>query len=272
MKFTALYLLFFLTFSAYPQEENEIEIFLIESYVPQENPNLFIVSFFTSEVSRSKLIIANEFSFEISQSLADNHKGEVNLFGLSFDSANVPFVIQITDSLGNRFTSEQYEFTIFSPNRSAVGSADLFSCLLGGAFFLTPAVVYLPSAEKKWGLSKEVPIISFFTKGYRYPNSYISAEYQHTFNGIENKNILRLGYKYLFRIPLLEFVAPGLSGYTNFKGNNGFSPEVTLGLIKFYNVFTIYTRYRYSVNLSNSDKNFEGISLGLYSSFFSLYY
>lgn len=272
MKFTALYLLFFLTFSAYPQEGNEIEIFLIESYVPQENQNSFIVSFFTSEVCKSKLIIADEFSFDISKNLTANHRGEINLFGLSFDSANVPFVIQITDSLGNRFTSEQYEFTIFSMNRSAVGSADLFSCVLGGAFFLTPAAVYLPSSEKKWGLSKEIPIISFFTKGYRYPNSYISAEYQHTFDGIENKNLLLLGYKYLFRIPTFEFFALGVSGYANFKGNNGLSPEATLGLIKFYNVFTIYARYRYAINPANSDNNFQGISLGLYSSFFSLYY
>lgn len=272
MKLTTLCLLFFLSFLAFPQEENEIEIFLIESYVPQENQNLFIISFFTSEVCRSKLIIANEFSFDISKNLTDNHKGEINLFGLSFDSANVPFVIQATDSLGNNLTSEQYEFTIYSLNRSAVGSADLFSCLLGGAFFLTPAVVYLPDTDKKWGLSKEIPIISFFTKGYRYPNSYISAEYQHTFSGIENKNILLLGYKHLFPFPVIEFVALGLNGYTNFKGNNGLSPEVTLGLIKFYNVFTIYTRYRYTFNPSKTDNNFQGISVGLYSSFFSLYY
>lgn len=273
MKFIILFLFANLFLgSIYAQEETEVEIFLIESYVPQENQNVFNIYFVTSEACKSKIIIDEEFQFEISSSLTDNHKAQINLFGLSFDSANVPFVINVTDSLGKVHTSEQYEFTIFSLNRNVVGSADLFSCLLGGAFFLTPSVVYLPGAENKWGLSKEIPVISFFTKGYRYPNSYIGLEYQHTFDGIDNKNILRAGYKHLFRIPFLEYASAGLNAYTNFNGNNGVSPEITLGLIKFYNVFTIYSRYRYTVNPSNSDKNFHGISVGLYSSFFSLYY
>lgn len=274
MKYLSLLILinlFIITINA-QEEEAEVEIFLIESYVPQENQNIFNISFITSEECKSKLIIAGEYKFDISNTLTENHKAQINLFGLTFDSANVPFEIKVTDSLGREYTSEQYEFALYSLNRSAVGSADMFSCLLGGAFFLTPSGVYIPGDPHRWGLTKEIPIVSFFTKGYRYPNSYISAEYQHTFEGIDNKNILRAGYKHLLQVPVFEYLSAGLTAYTNFKGNNGFSPEISLGLIKFYNVFTIYARYRYTINPSNSDKNFQGVSLGLYSSFFSLYY
>ncbi|MDP3684695.1 MAG: hypothetical protein Q8S01_12265, partial [Ignavibacteria bacterium] len=43
-----------LTFQCFGQEENEskpdsIEVFIIDSYIPPENPNRFILSFYTSE-------------------------------------------------------------------------------------------------------------------------------------------------------------------------------------------------------------------------------
>jgi hypothetical protein len=85
------------------------------------------------------------------------------------------------------------------------------------------------------------------------------------------RNYFRIGYKHLIDIPGIEYVSPGINGFTNFQGFNGISPEVSLGLFKILNTFTLYTRYRYNAKPGDSGSGFHEISIGLYSGFFAIY-
>jgi hypothetical protein len=110
-----------------------------------------------------------------------------------------------------------------------------------------------------------------FRGSYKYPSGYIAAEYSHIF-GAPQKNFLRLGYKHIMEIPGIEYVSPGLNVFTNFSGFNGVSPELSVGLFKIFNTFTVYTRYRFNFKPGETESNFHEFSIGLYSSFFSFYF
>ena len=87
----------------------------------------------------------------------------------------------------------------------------------------------------------------------------------------ENKNFARLGYKRIFPIDYIEYIAPGITAYTNFKGQNGFGPELSVGWFTLFDTFTLYTRYRYNFKPNGTNSNFHEINLGLYTRFLSLY-
>jgi hypothetical protein len=103
-----------------------------------------------------------------------------------------------------------------------------------------------------------------------YPSGYISLEYTYIFNA-EDQNYLRLGFKKIFEIPHTEYIAPGISLYSNFNVNHGISPELSIGLFTIEDTFTFYARYRYNIKLSTQGTNFHEVTIGLYSGFFSFY-
>ncbi|MBZ0199112.1 MAG: hypothetical protein K8H86_04535, partial [Ignavibacteriaceae bacterium] len=103
----------------------------------------------------------------------------------------------------------------------------------------------------------------------KYPMGYFSAEYSYIINA-PVRNFLRVGYKHIIEIPVFEYIAPGLNGFTNFKGFNGISPEVSLGLFRAFNAFTVYTRYRFNAMPGQKGSEFHEFSIGLYTNFFSL--
>jgi hypothetical protein len=88
---------------------------------------------------------------------------------------------------------------------------------------------------------------------------------------VSKGNYLRTGYKQIFEPGFIEYVSPGVKVFTNFAGNNGISPEISFGLFRMLDSFTVYARYRYNIKPGDSSANFNEISIGLYSSFFSLY-
>ena len=119
-------------------------------------------------------------------------------------------------------------------------------------------------------LTKEIPIISFRSKKGNYPSGYVATEYTYRF-GDQDNHYLRLGYKKIFPVDYIEYISAGVSAYTNFSGQNGFAPEVSLGWFTLLDTFTFYTRYRYNFKPGDSNSNFHEINLGLYTRFFSLY-
>jgi hypothetical protein len=144
-------------------------------------------------------------------------------------------------------------------------------CLFAGSVFLLPmpgSIHY--DAVGYYTLTKEIPLISFRAKKGNYPSGYISTEYTYKF-GDKGNNLLRLGYKQIFPIDYIEYISPGITAYTNFKGQNGFAPEISLGWFTLLDTFTFYTRYRYNFKPGDSGSNFHEINLGLYTRFFSLY-
>lgn len=252
--------------------QSQTEVYLIDSYVTPEKPHKFILSFFTSDSVSSKLVLNENYEIEISNSVTDMHKKEIILSDYKFDSLYVPFQIIGKDKFGNGYQSEKYQISLPEADELMIGASPSFFtvCCFGGIIFGLPSpTVIVSNDENYFALSKEIPIISFYSSGYNYPSGYFGIDYSYVFRS-ESKNILRLGYKHIFQTDVIEYVSPGINLVTDFKGRNGFAPEINLGLFNIYNVFTVYTKYRYTILPSKSDFNYHSISIGLYSNFFSI--
>lgn len=252
-------------------DSSEMEIYLVDAYVKPEPPYTFILTFYTSEVCESNVILDGRYEFVVSNGLSEAHSAKIDLTGLTFLNRNVDFVIETIDSLGNKFTSEEYEFDLPYEPVIKDGSSLWTLCLFAGSVFLIPSPAYVHAdGENYFSLTKEIPVISFRSKSRNYPASYISLEYTHIFNAV-HKNFARIGFKRIFVVGGIEYISPGLTAYTNFKGQNGFGAEVSLGLFSLFDTFTVYGRYRYNFKPGDSSAYFNEISLGLYTRFFSIY-
>ncbi len=248
-----------------------VDIFLIENFVTPEMPHTFMISYFTSSPVKSRIVINDKFNLIISDEPTENHSAEIDLTQFNFDDAYIPFVIIVEDSAGNTYTSEEYEFEFPREVKVEGESNFVLLCLFGGAVFGLPGPAYVKWGEENYfSLTKEIPLIFIRSSGYNYPTGYFSLEYSHIFNA-PVKNFFRVGYKHLIEVPWIEYVSPGFNGFTNFKGFSGISPEISLGLFRIFNSFTVYTRYRFNAKPGEAGSEFHEISLGLYSGFFAIY-
>ena len=265
-------LIFILSDFQLSAQTDSIEIDIIDNFVTPEIPHNFVLSFFTSEKTKSTVLIDNKYEYVVSNTFNDIHKTRIDISKLKFKVKDVPFVVSVEDTNGNRFTSEKYDFQLPQEMKVESESNFLLLCIFGGTVFLLPSPTYLYTDNYKYfSLTKEIPLISISKKGFSYPAGYFSMEYSHVFNA-PHKNFLRLGYKQIIEIPGIQYVSPGINGFTNFKGFNGISPEVSVGLFKILDTFILYARYRYNVKPGEAGSEFQEISLGLYSNFFSLYF
>ena len=265
-------LIFILSDFQLSAQTDSIEIDIIDNFVTPEIPHNFVLSFFTSEKTKSTVLIDNKYEYVVSNTFNDIHKTRIDISKLKFKVKDVPFVISVEDTNGNRITSEKYDFQLPQEMKVESESNFLLLCIFGGTVFLLPSPTYLyTDNDKYFSLTKEIPLISISKKGFSYPAGYFSMEYSHVFNA-PHKNFLRLGYKQIIEIPGIQYVSPGINGFTNFKGFNGISPEVSVGLFKILDTFILYARYRYNVKPGEAGSEFQEISLGLYSNFFSLYF
>lgn len=270
---------------------DSIEVFLLDSFVTPEEPHRFRLSFITSDDSKSKVLINGSYEYIVSDEYTSSHNFELDLNGLKFSDESVPFIIFTEDESGNTFRSDKYSFILPGDFVFEKTPNLLVMCLGGGIVAALPApTIVLNDGESRFGLSKELPLITYFKGGYNYPVAYFSVEYSYIFKA-ERKNFLRAGLKKIFEIPYIEFISPGLSVTTDFNGYSAFSPELTFGLFKVVDVFTVYTRFRFNyqlksssgVKFSDSDNdgtthffkpdesqnNFYDISIGLFYSFFT---
>ena len=260
----------FTTVLAQP-ETDSIEVYLIDGYVKPEPPLKFVLSFFTSNIAKSVVVIDGRYSSPVSDEFADMHKAEIDLEDMNFNEKIVPFVIITENENGKTFTSESFDFDLpFEPEIKG-GSHFVQLCLFGGAIFLLPYPNYvIQNRQSYFSLTKEIPIISFRSSNLNYPAGFLSLEYSYIFDA-EAKNYLRAGYKKIYEMKLLKYLSPGVSLYTNFLGNNGVGIEISAGLFTIVDTFTLYARYRYNLKPGDSSGNFHEMSLGLYSGFFSFY-
>ena len=252
---------------------DSIEVFIIDSYVPPENPNRFILSFYTSVSCKTKLVIDNNLIFPISNEITDNHRIEVDISKINLKKSKVNYTILMENEAEIKSSSEAFELELsHSEELVESKSSYLFTCLTGGVVFLTPSITAVHANGKTYfGLNKELPVLSFYSGGFNYPSGYLAVEYAHILK-IEKKNYFRVGYKHIYEIPKLEYLSAGLNGFTDFRGFNGISPELSIGLFKIYNVFTLYSRYRYNFSPGKTGVDFSELSIGLYSSFFTLHW
>ena len=254
------------------QEDETTEIFLIDAYATPEIPHTFVLSFFTGEPSVTKVKLENKYEYEVSTEFSEIHNISIDLSKLEFNKKTVKFTIESTDSLGNTSINDEYDFDLpFEPVIES-GSSLFTFCLFGGMIFALPAPAYVHNdVGDYFSLTKEIPVLSFRSRSFHYPASYISIEYTYIFNA-NSRNFFRAGYKRLFELDFIKYISPGLTAFTNFKGQNGIAPELSLGLFTiFNNSFTVYSRYRFNYKPNDNTANFHEVNLGLYSSFFSFY-
>lgn len=271
-KFYYIVFLFILApINHYAQQTDSIEVYLIDAYVKPELPHKFILSFFTSDLCKSSVIIDENYEFKVSDEFSDMHKTEIEITDLELSGKIVDFVVVTEDENGNKFVSEVFDFDLPYEPEAKEGSDLVQVCLFGGAIFLLPYPnLAVQNGESFFSLTKEIPIISFRSKSRRYPAGYLSLEYSYIFEA-SAKNYLRAGYKQFYKLPYIEYISPGVSLYTNFLGNNGIGLETSIGLFTIVDTFTLYTRYRFNIKMGDTPGNFHEISIGLYSSFFSVY-
>lgn len=253
-------------------ESDSIEVYLIDSFITPELPHKFILSFFTSEDCKSKVLIEDKYEFVVSNEPASNHKTEIDLTDIKLKGKTLPFVVITEDSTGRKFTSENFSVDLPYEPKIEGESNFLFLCLFGGAVFLIPEPVMIMKKNiTSFSLTKEIPIISIRGSGFEFPMGYFSIEYSYIFEN-DVRKIIRLGYKQLIEVPVIKYISPGVNFSTNLSGSNYISPEFSIGWFKLLNTFVIYTRARYNFIPGTKGRDFGEFSLGFYSSFFSFYF
>lgn len=259
-------------FSGSFSQQDTLEVYVIDNYVTPEVPHKLIISFFTSDVCKSKLKINDNIEVVVSDEFSDNHKIQLDLSGYKLYPKGNYFVIIVEDEAGKIFSTEKDDFDIAEDKIVEGGSNFLTFCLFGGVVFALPSPAYVIAKEDKYfSLTKEIPLIFLSSGGYNYPAGYLGVEYSHIFNS-PVKNFFRTGYKHIIEIPTLEYVSPGINYVTNFKGFNGIGPEISIGLFRIFNTFTVFSRYRFSAKPGEPGSEFHEISIGLYSGFFAVYF
>lgn len=255
-------------------QSDSLEIFIIDAFVTPEKPHTFNLSFFTSEEVKAKLDVDSKYTTTISEEYLEDHNAMIDFTNYKFSKKFVPFNIICERMNGDLIKSETYEIVL--PYEEFIetkeGDNPISTILIGLALYLLPSPnLFIVDEENYFSLTKELPIITFYSSGYNYPQGNISLEYTHVYESSIN-NYLRLGYKHFIPISVFEYISPGLTGFTNFNGFNGVGAEISIGLFKFYDVFTIYSRYRYNFNPEETEQHFQEISIGLYSHFFTVDY
>lgn len=273
MKLTALYLfipIIFLSDNIFSQKDS-IEVYLIDAYCTREAPYIFKLSFYTSDVCKSKVILEDKYEFGVSYEPADLHKTDIALSNLPFKDNLVNFIIITETESGVIYTSETFDFDLPFEPQIKEGSDWITLCLFGSSIFLIPYPSYAAESQQSYfSLTKEIPVISFRSKSLNYPSAYLSFEYSYIFNA-EDPDYLRAGYKRIFEIPGLKYISPGITLYSNFDTNQGISPEFSIGLLTIKDTFTMYVRCRSNFTFHSSGTNFQEIYIGFYSGLFSLY-
>jgi hypothetical protein len=260
-------------FSQNDTVSDSVDINLIDNYITSEKPHVLVVSFFTSLPVKSKIIIDNQYEFIVTKEFAEDHQDSIDISKLNMKSSLFYFVIQVEDSVGRKFNSETYEVDYPKEIEIKGESNFLLLCLFGGTVFLLPSPEYVYWGGKSYfGLTKEIPLVFIRSGSFSYPTGYFSLEYSYLFHSQISRSYMRVGYKHILEVPGIEYISPGINGFTNFNGFNGISPELSVGLLKIADTFTLYARYRYNYKPGDSQNQFSEISLGLYSGFFAIYF
>ncbi|MDP2301898.1 MAG: hypothetical protein Q8N03_05695 [Ignavibacteria bacterium] len=278
MKYILSFLLLFtfLISNLFAQIEDDtkdsIEVYILDSYIPLDNPNSFFLSFITSDSAKTFIILGGKYSVIISDGFSENHRAEINLSNYEFDSLTISYIVKLEDKNGNKSASEVFEVDL-PVERKISSHANVFSnCLFGAIIYAIPSPqLIVTSGKSSFGITKEIPILAKFSGGYNFPVSYFSIEYSHS-PKLVTKNLFRIGYKQLFEIPVVEYLSIGINGFSNFNSINGVSPEISIGVFRFSNLFTVYGRYRYNFKPGDNNIKFSELSIGLFTSFLTIQY
>lgn len=250
----------------------DFELFIIDAFVAPEKPYTLDINFYTSEKAKCKIEIDNKYTINISKDFVEDHSAKIDFSNFTFSNKYVPYKIISELQNGKIIISETNELVLpYEEFIETKEGSDPVSTILFGMFLYfvpSPSMLFV-SGENHFSLTKELPIVTFYSSGYNYPSGNISVEYTHVYED-NFDNVLRSGYKHFIPVPGIEYISPGITGFTNFNGFNGLGGEVSIGLFNIYDVFTVYTRVRYNSNLRKERSSFYEVTLGLYSHFFTI--
>jgi hypothetical protein len=193
---------------------------------------------------------------------------------LNYDSTSIPYRVIVENADGIITTSEVYDMYLPDDyNLEITNNSNFLDLCIGGIWCLIPSPT-LTNVDSRlnYALNKEFPLVSFYGEGYNFPSSYFSFEYSYLLDSgstreiNKHRNFIRVGYKYIVQTDIIKYVSPGINLTTNFNSFNGISPEVSFGLFKFYETFTLYARYRYNYPFDSSYQDFHELSIGLFTS------
>lgn len=247
---------------------DSIEVFLIEAYITDEKPDTLTLTFATSDDCYTKVFLNNTEVFS-SNEMLNFHNLLLDVSKLKADEGILRLRFENTAQSGKTYKSDVYDVRVPRVIIVEDGGSYLLSCITGAIIYMipSPGVAFFNSDQRIF-FTKEIPIIVNYSGGFNYPSSYISAEYSHMPDS-RFLNLAGLGYKYIFEIPVIEYFSIGINGRTDFLGFNSVSPEISIGLLKLTNVFTIYARARYNFQPGIPGNEFTEVSIGLFSHFFS---
>lgn len=263
----------------FAQEEEEFELYLIDNYLRSNEPSKLVISWMTNVEAKSKVNIPSLGTFTASDTLTDKIFLVIDVSKLLDTPGDYDFSILSELEDGTEIQSEKFIFTV--PNQEiqpldtkrSEFSYYFYTCCVGGSLWLVPSLgLSMNDKTSKFTISKEMPLLSFGSSSAfkNYPYSYVFTGYTHTLKG-DAQNIFRYGYRQLFELKkIINYLSIGLSGFTNFKGANGISPEVSFSFLRILSTFDLYFLYRFDKELKNGNYSSHQIQLGLYTSSFSL--
>ncbi len=248
-----------------------IDIYIIDSYITPEEPYKFVLSFYTSDSCKSKIVIDNK-ELSVASDFVNNHKIEIDLKGIVNNKNTIKYKVVVIDKNNAQNESQYYEVevpqNILLTYKKDTGLLQV--CCFGGVFFGLPSPTLVLQNNKRYlSITKEIPLFSFYSRSYNYPFGYIGIEYAHIFD-YDKQNFFRFGYKQIVQLNFIKYISIGINHFTDFKGYNGLSPELSMGLFQIQNVFTVYIRYRYNFQTVRKGTDFHEVSIGLYSNFYSI--
>ncbi len=264
---------------AIAQENEEFELYLIDNYVRSNEPSKLVLSWMTNIEAITKVEIPSLGIFAASDTLTDKVFLVIDVSKILDKPGDYEFSLlsQLRD--GREFKSEKFVFTIPQQDITPIKTTHsqfsyyFYTCCVGGSFWLLPSVgISYIEGKANFSLNKDIPLLNLSSKSVfkNYPYSFFYAGYNHTIKGVV-QNIFRYGYRQLFEMKdIFNYISIGFSGFTNFRGVNGISPEFSVSFLKILSTFDLYFLYRFDKELINGNYNSHQIQLGLFTSSFSL--
>lgn len=252
-------------------EGDSISVNVIESYVRQEEKTEIVVYFFASEPVKAYIVFDGIQRFLVSDTLAESFRFTTDFSGIKVSSNILKAIVYVENSKSQKSSSEEFEIKLpFEPEIEGTALGYLADCTLGGLTFLIPSPGFtFFKDQSRFSFFKELPVVVFQSEISNLPWMALAVEYAHT-PDIDFRNRFFAGLKFPFEVPLIKYLAPGLSYSTNFLGLNGVSPEISFGLLDVFRVINlnIKARYNWYPSAGNLD-NFD-INIGLTSYFLTL--
>lgn len=163
------------------------EIFIIDAFVTPETPHTFKLSYFTSEEVKTQVIIDEKYTIDVSEEFIEDHSAEIDFTNYSFYEKFVPYQIISEMRNGEFFESEIFELVLPYDEfiETKEGDNPILTILFGVFLYLLPSPnMLLTENDNYFSLTKELPIVTFYSSGYNYPSGNISLEYTHIYESL----------------------------------------------------------------------------------------